>query len=414
MSTKQSVGVPKWEPKYRNKDGLSTEGRITRSRIKLLTRYPFFGQLALFLELEEVKDYNKVPTAATDGKKLYYNPDFIDSLTDAEVNWVVCHEVLHPALGHLWRRGSRTQKRWNYATDYAIHCIMKEMAEKHPDDFKMPEFCLYDPKYNGKSAEEIYDLLPEEQVISIQGLPGQGTLDSHDMWDQATSSGADAQKQEEEWKGRVISAAKNAEEKSQGSIPGSLKRIIGNLTKPQKDWRQLLAEFIQFEIHDYAFTPPDRRFLYSGLILPDYSEETSVIRNLIFVIDTSGSISEKELRAFLSEGVGLLNQFSNNVTGKVVYADAEVAAVYDINDIAIKPPKGSGGTDFRPTFKWIEEYQDKENVQVCGVVYLTDCYGDFPKQEPNYPVLWVSTTPLSKLENSSYYPPFGQVTELKI
>lgn len=412
MSQSTAKEMPKWNPKYRNKDGLKTEERLTKSRIKLLTGYPFFGTLALYLELEEA-DPKKVPTAATDGKKFYYNPDFIDSLEDSEVNWVMAHEVLHPALGHLWRKGTRVHLKFNYAADYAIHDIMQEMAQKHPQDFKMPEFCLYDPAYHEMSAEEIYDKLPDEDELKLKGLGGgQGTLDSHEMWDEAANSG-DAQSQEEEWKGRTVSAAQQSEGKQKGDMPAGLKRLIGSLTKPQKNWRQLLAEFVQFEIHDYAFTPPDRRFLYGDIILPDYSEETSVIKELIFAIDTSGSIGTDELRVFLSEGVGLLNQFSRNVTGKVVYADAKVAAVYELDEIDRRPPAGGGGTSFKPVFEWVEEHERKNGVEVAGVVYLTDCYGDFPKKAPNYPVLWVSIVPVHKLP-SHYYPPFGQVTELKI
>lgn len=412
-----SQQTPQWNPKYRNKDGLSTEDRLVKSRIKMLTSYPFFGNLALYLELEEFKG----PTAATDGKKFFYNPDFIDSLEDAEVNWVMAHEVLHPALGHLWRKGTRIHKRWNYAADYAIHIIMQEMAQKHPQDFKMPSFCLYDAKYDEMSAEEIYDKLPDDEHDPIYvngGIPGQGTLDSHDEWENNNSSAADNQAQEEEWKGRVVSAAQQAESKSKGDMPAGIKRLIGNLTKPQKNWKQLLAEFVQFEVHDYAFNPTDRRLFGLGdiygtdILLPDYSEVIEVIKELIFAIDTSGSIGSKEMSVFISEGVGLLNQFARNITGKVLYCDADVQAIYELDEIDVRPPKGGGGTSFIPVFNWIKDYEDKNGIEVCGLVYLTDCMGNFPKKPPHYPVLWVSTTPINKL--GSWMPPFGTTTELKI
>lgn len=417
MSTQQTKEIPKWDPKYRGKDGLNTEERIVKARIKLLTAYPFFGNLALYLDL--VRD-EKCPTAYTDGKVIGYNPDFIDSMEDAEINWVVCHEVLHPALGHMWRRGTRTPRRANMAMDYAIHVIMTEMAKKHPQDFKMPKGCLYDAKYNEMAWEEIYETLQDEEQLKLQGggPSGQGTLDSHDEWDEG--GGSKQQEQEKEWQGRVISAAQQQENKMKGELPAGLARAIGKLTKPQKNWRQLLAEFVQFELFDYAFSPPDKRLYgmedYYGdmIILPDYSEETSVIKELIFAIDTSGSIGDNEYNAFISEGVGLLNQFSNNVTGKVLYCDASVQAIYDLNDIHKSKPKGGGGTSFVPVFNWIEKYQQDNGLEVCGLVYLTDCYGDYPKQKPIYPVLWVSTTKLEQIEKGSWYPPFGTVTELKI
>lgn len=415
MSQTQEKKIPKWDPKYRGKDGLNTEERIVKARIKLLTSYPFFGNLALYLDL--VRD-EKAPTAYTDGRVIGYNPDFIDSLEDAEVNWVVCHEVLHPALGHMWRRGTRTARRANMAMDYAIHIIMHEMAKKHPQDFKMPQGCCYDPKYADLAWEEIYEKLSDEDTLKISGPSGQGTLDSHDEWDD--QQGSQGQQQEKEWQGRVVSAAQQQENKMKGDLPAGLARMIGKLTKPQKNWRQLLAEFVQFEIFDYAFTPPDRRLYgmeeYYGemVILPDFSEETSVIKELIFAIDTSGSIGDAEYSAFISEGVGLLNQFSNNVTGKVLYCDADVQAIYELNDIAKSKPKGGGGTSFVPVFNWIEKYERDNGIEVCGLVYLTDCYGDYPKQKPHYPVLWVSTTPEEHLSRSSWFPPFGTFTELSL
>lgn len=403
-----------WNPKYRGKDGLSTEDRMTKSRIKLLTSYPFFGNLALYLDLVEDK---KCETAYTNGKVIGYNPDFIDSLEDAEVNWVMCHEVLHPALGHLWRRGTRIPKRWNYAADYAIHVIMQDMAKKHPQDFKMPTFCLYDAAYNDMSSEEIYDKLPEDDTLYTNGLPGQGTLDSHEEWDE-NEGAADQQAQEEEWKGRVVSAAQQAEAKSKGDMPAGIKRLIGSLTKPQKNWKQLLAEFVQFEVHDYAFNPTDRRLFGLGdifgtdILLPDYSEMIEVIKELIFAIDTSGSIGNKEMSVFISEGVGLLNQFARNITGKVLYCDADVQAIYELDEIDVRPPKGGGGTSFVPVFNWVEKYENDNGVEVCGVVYLTDMMGTFPKKAPHYPVLWVSTTPLKQLSDH-WTPPFGTLTELR-
>ena len=415
------AGPPVFEPKFRGKDGLNTFDRLTKSRIILLTKYPFFGSLALHLQLVEIKDSKKCPTAATDGKHFFYNPDFIDSLDDPEVNWVMCHEVLHPALGHLWRRGSRTPTRFNYAADYAIHCIMQEMSQKHPADFRMPKLCLYDAKYDGFSAEEIYEQLEDEETLKLKGggLSGQGTLDSHDPWDDA-NDGADGQNQEQDWQGRVVSAAQTQESKNKGDLPGGIKRLLGKITKPQKNWKQLLAEFVQFEIFDYAFNPPDKRlyglsdYIGTDIILPDYSDETSVIRNLIFAIDTSGSIDDKQLSVFINEGIGLLNQYAQQVTGKVIYCDADVAAIYPIEEIGERPPAGGGGTDFKPVFDWIAKYEAENGIEVCGVVYLTDMYGSFPKKKPHYPVLWVSTTPISQIVGSHWDPPFGQLTELKI
>ena len=86
--------------------------KLIRSRIQLLMKFPFFGTLALNFKLIE---NNQIQTAATDGKDFYYNKDFVGGLSDGEIAFLIAHEVMHCALGHLWRRGSRNHEKFNIA-----------------------------------------------------------------------------------------------------------------------------------------------------------------------------------------------------------------------------------------------------------------------------------------------------------
>lgn len=374
--------------------------KVRKSRIKLLMDFPFFGSLALQLNL--VED-STISTGATDGKNYYFNPDFVRKLPDQQVNFLTAHEVLHPALGHLWRKGTRDHIIWNHACDYVINAMILECDPKQVD-FQMIPGILYDAKYDGMTSEEVYDILindkdyvkkAHEQAQGGSGYgPGQGVLDDHSKWDQKQAedkeSGAGiAEGGEDDWKNKVVQAAQAAESRGIGKIPSLMKRLIKNITEPQKNWRQEIAEMVQFEINDYGFNPPDRRFSWGDLILPDYSEPTDLVKNIYWCIDTSGSITDSILSTFISEAVGCMNQFGGKVQGKVMYIDADVRAVYDLEDILTSPPRGGGGTDFRPAFKYIE---DKEEEECAGVVFLTDTYGAFPESPPNYPVLWVKTT----------------------
>lgn len=419
------------------------ETRIIRSRIQLLMKYPFYGTLALNLKLIEEYD---VPTAGVDGKNLYYNPDFIKTLTEGELNWVMAHEVMHCALGHIWRRGTRIPEKFNVACDYAIHSILKS---NECDDFRMPKDCLYDPKYNNKSSEEIYDMLPNEDENNQNGQGqgqgqgkgngkgngqgkgqkgngqssgnGQSTLDDHSKWgDSATQE--KAQQQAQEWQEKMVNAAEVAEAKSVGSTPGYIKRMIGKIKKPQKNWRQLLAEFVQFEVFDYGFLPPDKRYYgYSDYLMPDYNEETEKLQDIVFVIDTSGSIGSHELTMFYSELVGMMQQFSSSVKGHLIFADADVAAVYDfedVDDIIKARPAGGGGTNFTPAIKYAMDKKYNNEWDVVGLVYLTDLYGsssdkDINKDTVPFNVLWVSTTQEDNLPQS-YVPEYGQLTYLDL
>ncbi len=388
---------------------LSQEDRLVKSRIKMLMEYPFFGQLALYLKLVETK---AIPTGATDGKNYYYNPDFVDKLTDEEVNFLTAHETLHPALGHIWRGQGKDRLIFNHATDYVINGMIRE-CDPHEKTFKMIKGGLYDERFAGMSSEEIYEILinDENYVNKARQMAGQGnggTIDSHEVWGNGVEgiegNEVDGGNGLEDWQGRVVQAAQQAEGKKKGDIPALFKRLLKNLTTPQKNWRQLLAEFVEQEITDYGFSPPDRRFSHADIILPDFSEPEDLVRNLVFAVDTSGSITEEYFKVFISEVVGCLNQFGGKVKGTLIYCDANIAenGVYDLDDAHKSLPVGGGGTDFRPVFNWVND-----NMQDCvGVVYLTDGEGAYPQKAPNYPTLWVLT--------QEYSVPFGMKTDLKV
>lgn len=391
---------------------LSTADRMVKSRVQLLMHYPFFGTLALHLRLKPV---DRMPTAATDGRNYFYNPKFVEKLDDAELNFLTAHEVLHPALGHLWRRGSRDPLIWNHAADYCINGMIIE-SDPTGKDFKMIKGGLYDPKYKGMFSEEIYDILINDEgyVKQAKQQAGQGnggTIDSHDEWDNPQSGGDDdddadsgngGDNTDADWKGRLVQASQVAEGKGRGVTPAAIKRLLKDLIEPQKNWKELLAEFVQQEINDYGFTPPNRHHLWRDMILPDFTEQVDIIKDLVFAIDTSGSIGDREIRTFISECVGCMNQFGGRVRGWLIYCDADIGAVYELEDAEHSRPVGGGGTDFRPVFDWV-----KDNTEDCaGVVYLTDGYGTFPQSPPHYPVLWVLTT--------DYEVPWGNSTRIEI
>lgn len=141
--------------------------RIAAARSDMILDEPFFGALALRLKL--VEDYNAIeplsnsPSAWVDGVHFGYHPDFVMSLSADELVGLVKHEVLHCSNGHPWRRGAREHVKFNMACDYAINPIVMESGGKLPDG------SLYEEEYVGKSAEWIYDRLPEPQPQQQQG-----------------------------------------------------------------------------------------------------------------------------------------------------------------------------------------------------------------------------------------------------
>jgi predicted metal-dependent peptidase len=150
---------------------------------------------------------------------------------------------------------------------------------------------------------------------------------------------------------------------------------------------------------DYRWTPPNRRYVASGLYLP--SVERRGLGEIVIAVDTSGSIGKLELEQFAGE-VNAISEEAQPEAIHVVYCDAAVQSSQEFT--ASEPvrlePKGGGGTDFRPVFNWV----DKNAIATVCLIYLTDlCCESFP-ETPEYPVLWVT--------ESRRMAPFGETLRI--
>lgn len=388
---------------------MDARGKITKARINMLLNYAFFGILSLRLQL--VED-SSVPTAGTDGKKLYYNPKFIDDMSDNDIIFIILHEVMHCALRHIWRQGTRDKHIFNMACDYAIHSIIDSDSG---NNMTIPKFCLFDKKFNGMSAEQIYDIIvdnPKHQQMAQQmkdmengngngksGHSNSPLMDDHSKWGKAANGEEESQAQksaqQQDWEAAVINAAKQVanDGKQAGSVPGYFKRLIKDITEPTKDWRILLREFIEPEPNDYTFTLPDYRLDYDtfGCFLPSFNDEDETVSDIYFWVDTSGSISDFELNKIYSEVAGAVNQF-DTFKGYLGFFDSvayEPKEFNDINSLKEIKPEGGGGTNFHAPFKYIE----KNNLKPKAIIMLTDGYCDFPDETiTDVPVIWLITT----------------------
>lgn len=367
--------------------------KVQKARIELLLQYSFFGILSLKLILK--KDYS-IPTAGTDGRYLYYNPVFVNTLKKTELNFIIVHEIMHCALRHIWRQGNRNHNKFNAACDYAIHNIL---IEEHNNVISMPSSALYNEEYKGLTAEEIYDILSDD--YEYQGF------DDHSVWNRQPDKNEETNSEntngssislEKEWESNVINAAKTIENSSKdaGSIPGYFKRYIDKLTNPIKDWRVLLREFIEPETNDYTFTQPDYRIDFDtfGCFMPSFNETTEKLNQIVFWIDTSGSICDDELNKIYSEVAGAVEQFDkfNGYLGFFDHIAYEPKEFNDIISLKEIKPVGGGGTNFDAPFNFMKENKDFENVK-CTII-LTDGYCNFPSEETigDMPTIWLITT----------------------
>jgi predicted metal-dependent peptidase len=416
----------------------SVEQKLTRARTQLLLNQPFFGTLCLRLKMVAMPEF---PTMATDGRRIAYNPWFVEKLTPAELEGVLAHEVMHCALAHHCRRGDRDAQLWNKAADYAINPILTNSGMTLPKD------ALLDSAYNDLSAEEIYARLMEQaedggcssaQPHPPSGAATTGSPSSAQTQDPAPTSSqlsqassshatlssaqpsevlserlggfgevmdavdedgnpasqAEISRQTHEWAIASEQALRAA--KACGYDPGATERTLKEARESAQDWRSILRDFIDAtHPSDYRWSPPNRRFVASGLYLPSLMR--TGIGEIVIVVDTSGSIGTAELEQFAGE-ITAINEEAQPERIHVIYCDAAVQGVEEFGPgEPIKlSPKGGGGTDFMPAFSWVEE---NGIVPKC-LIYLTDlCCSSFPGPV-GYPVLWVTdsrrTAPLGE------------------
>lgn len=328
----------------------------------------FFGRLSLYLKPAERLD---IPTLATDGKHVFYNPQFVVSISDEQMQAEFAHEVMHCVCNHLTRRGRRDPRLWNVAADYVINLILFK------SNFKLGKDWLFDKKYDGMAVEQVYELL-------LKNLPPPSVSPSDLLPPNAGAGSPVEQKQmEREWQIATIQTAMEC--RRNGTVPGGLERFLDDLITPKVPWRDALNRFLTRTVQeDYSWHRPSRKFIPQGMYLPTMRSEGS--GHIAAVIDTSGSITQPVFTAFMSELTGIMNQVRPEKL-TVVMADAEINHIDTFTrgqPIDVKLC-GGGGTDFRPAIKHFH------NDPPDALVYLTDLYGP-TGDDPGFPVLWCCTT----------------------
>jgi len=401
------------------------ENKLSSARTRLILDKPFLGALVLRLPIVEA-DPSWCKTTYTDMKKLYINSEYIAQLNIEETQFALAHEALHCALSHFARRHNRVKLRWDMACDFAINPILIE------DGLKPPPHIHYLREYTGMTAEEIYPTLKDnendadnelgqnnEQGDNDQGEQSdqgdakdtenqklnreqqengergkgqtgegkeseQGSGESQQKEPPPTPSNDEIQSLTAQWQQRLAGAAQQALQA--GKLSQSMARLVDHLLQPQLPWRMLLARYLSATSReDYSYTRPSSRRGEPAI----YPRLRSHMVNIVVALDISGSIATKEIREFLSE----VDQIKAQVRAHI-FLHACDTKVTDDGPWEFEPwdelklPvqfKGGGGTRFTPVFDWVEKQEMRPDL----LVYFTDADGEFPEQEPQYPVIWL-------------------------
>lgn len=393
---------------------------ISKARWKLGISNPFFGALAMGCEV--IED-DSIPTMCTDGKRIRFSPAFVEKYSFDEVVGVIAHEVMHIAFKHMLRKGDFNHKLWNMATDYAINLIVVDAG------LKIPECGLLDRQYEGMSAEEIYHKLLDD-AESQTGEGGQGGIGipqdgdgegsdgdgdengegQSDPWDfggfeEPTKgdgtplSEADQKALESDISVRVLEAHTSAQKA--GRVPAGIDGLVTKLLEPKVDWVEHLRRFVGGQRpDDFSMRRPHRQMLGSfGMFLP--SVERFGAGNIVVINDSSGSCV-RDAPKFFTEINAVSEDYSPDsitvITFDTVVQDvAEYTAGETIEGLSTK---GGGGTNIVPAFDYIEEH----GINPDAVIVFTDLYlWEWP-EEPDYPVLWITTGRTDA--------PFGEVASM--
>ena len=385
--------------------------RLQLSRMRILSHHGFYGLLLMHMRyfVDE-----RIKTAATNGVQITFAPNFLETLSDRELDFVMMHEVLHVVLQHCTREGKRDHERFNIACDIVVNSNI--LLENGGDITtitlrKWGESMHLAP--DGKeghlyTAEQVYEMLPPtpppESGLSIP------RWDDHSQW----PDDEDSPMVRDLWVKRFADACEaiTVREKmtGRGMLPVFAKRLLGQLLKPQTDWRTILNEFVHPQLGDYSFSPPDRRFGDGPFFLPDLNDyvDDGYVEKVLFMADTSGSISDDELTVTFSEIKGAVDQFDGKLQGWLGFFDAaiiEPVAFESVDELMKIKPAGGGGTDFGIIFSYVRQHM-QEDIPSC-IVILTDGYAPFPKEAEamGIPVLWL-------INNDRIQPPWGKVARI--
>ncbi|MDZ7855081.1 DUF2201 family putative metallopeptidase [Sphaerotilus sp.] len=339
-------------------------------RARFLLRHPFTASLTLHLPVELVTD-PRIPTAATNGRRLYFHIDFLGRLDADQRLFVMAHEVWHCVAGHLGRRQGRDPRLWNLAVDHEVNWLLLQ------DGFTMPLGAVLFRKQRGKSAEQVYGWLIDHGH-NVEGV----SFDLHELPSEFGTLPDEALRNE--WKFRLGSAIKHHSQ--MGTLPAGLETLIGQQPTPaQVPWRQVLREFVLGrQDRRRGWERPARRHWHRGLWLPDLRPNGL---RLMLAIDTSGS-TRLLLPMFIAE-IGGLMAVEQSLELTFVECDAEIHRIRtyrsgdDLRDINRQTLLGGGGTDLCPPFA------EAEKNPPDALIYLTDGQGRAPAHSPAFPVMWV-------------------------
>ena len=402
---------------------MTPEDRVLRARVAIM-RDPRFLAIGGVMMIGECKLVDDIPTAATNGRDVLIGRQFVDTLDDATLRFVVLHEYYHVLFMHMttWRHlFEEDAETANYAADAVINLMLDDLAGKGADNFiTVWGKAIFEPQYRGMDTGEVYRAMKkdaqqqQQQKQSGHKSAGGGKAEPMDEHRPASGDQQDgdvgealSEAQAKEVQEAVDTAVRQAAIVA-GKLGAGVHRSIRDLMEVKVDWRDVLKDFLR----SYAagndlstWRRPSRRGMAMDTTLPSRYSESA--QRITIGIDTSGSIGADQLRRAMTEVMGACEVVKPQVVD-VIYWDAEVAGheMYEADAVTtlaeLTKPKGGGGTD--PTC--MLRYMQAQGIKPDCIVQFTDGYVGKDWGEWSAPVLWaISTKGITAPTGVSVYVP---------
>lgn len=394
---------------------MPNNGLLQREIRNIIVQHPFFASILLHMNVQEDSSCDSL---WVDGVNMGVNPSYLETRSFEDRITDIMRATLYVANLHHTRRQGRDQGMWSKACAYVVNDILKQSGRMLPKD------AIHSIDYRDMSAEQVYSRLqqaqPQEGGQDSEGQsqgqdqgqgpgqgqdqgqnpgPGDGEVRDYPGEGEGKPSPGDTKEHEEKVKSMVVKAKATA--KSRGKEDGAINQMVHDITNPALPWKEVLARFLE-EIarNDYSWNLPNPRYIQQGIYLPKlYSQEYG---SIALLVDVSGSINKKDVDRFAAEVLEILNSYTEmgqEAELLMVYVNTKVVGTQVVTSEQDLQFSSGGGTDFRPGF----EYLEQKDIEPKAAIYFTDgeC-NRFPKQAPDYPVLWAGT-------HRRFNPPFGEV-----
>ncbi len=427
--------------------------KLQESRLRLVKYADEFAYPLWEMRFVATEEVTRI---STNGHCIYFDPDWLQKLGPTEIDFILAHQLMHIKLGHIRRPKYYSGDRFHLACDIVANSHLGLMGWQHEKLPRIGQIYreTFFPVVEGHTLTPVEALngIPFDPAAMKPGVRRTYRIDSEEWWDKGSDRGesgrivlrpedpdpedlqdgnvslgeygaakrnvfsqnairytGDAKNEslpqsdrnrpspqkhwENEVKEELLSLRENRQRRNrEDGEDGSLERFWQRTNDPRIHWKKLLNSFLQEEMHDYSFTPPDRRLQDQTFFLPDYNVLPQTPMEVLFMVDTSGSIDEEDLSTVYCEICGALTQFEGGLVGRIGFFDTQVRNIRsftEIGDLLKIVPAGGGGTDFGCIFDHIRKNSDRSTLS--SIVIFTDGKGEFPEESAadNIPVLWL-------------------------